>query len=87
MQLVTLYRVKTDNGIIVTPIKRDGYEEIIYKIYDDNGTEIKGSTPKTESISIQSESTEEIIQADEGTELNVDVSEDSIYEKITEITN
>lgn len=87
MQLVTLYRVKTDNGIIVTPIKRNGYEEIIYKIYDDNGTEIKDSTPKTESISIQTESAEEIIQADEGTELNVDVSEDSISEEIIEITN
>lgn len=87
MQLVTLYRVKTDNGIIVTPIKRDNYEEIIYKIYDDNGTEIKGSIPKTESISIRSESAEEIVQADEGTELNVDVSEDSISEEIIEITN
>lgn len=87
MQLVTLYRVKTDNGIIVTPIKRDGYEEVIYKIYDDNGTEIKGSIPKTESIAIQSENAEETIQADEGTELNVDVSEDPISEEIAEIIN
>lgn len=87
MFVVPFYRIKTENGMTITPIKRDNYEDIIYKVYDEDGVAVINDPRKTDQISIQSESAEETIQADEGTELNVDVSEDSISEEITEIIN